>query len=1048
MKRIRFALIVLMLSVALFALGACGVDRISVSGTDAPRTTYVRGQELDRSIGKLIVTSGKKTEEIPLSDEGVEITGYDKDKTGEQELTVTYEEQTATYTVTVVERMVGEGIETEYLVGESLNRARGQVRITKDDGTSFTVPFSDPSLAVTFDSSAAGTPVSVPVSYSGANGTFSGSVAVNVYAPEQANFTRPSKTSYRSHEELNLAGGYFTFTANGGKLTRYIQLTPDMVEGFDLSQATIANRTQPLEQSVTVRYLDQVGKFTIRITFSDVSLIRQRAGECANIDWQGSPSVSETQGENAVEAMGLYFALPGEEKSLIAEEDLMRVMRTAAYYGRRVWQQEADSYKNTFTVQDGMVIFTEGHYTDAKRDATRLKDETQPLYTVGDVLVKIRSAFGSETMLGEELVSAYLANVLAPAELPDVVGRLDFMLSLYETLKDVPANWQEDHSRLTAHTAELDSALDCITACKYDESADRDLFGVVASWRETGDFFEMLYWFNLDRYLSDDRTESNLGATALNTLMQHYFPGPLEELYETCILAYTFMQGMASQQVVDSTYFMICYDRIEELREEVYGSEEVLYAVIYELAGLDSVVTTVRAGEYGYFYQCDALLGDEAFDAIWEEYIALANKLLANADYAESAAFGRELEALFASYLALTPAEQFGFLSSVNVFYREGLPAYAWDTAEGAYTEFVGLIVSYYSEQLSEAGADLFRELLLVLENYALTGVEDEAMDAFLAGMRAAQTSYQSLSAADKRDFDRLAGGLYTECKDYYDYAMSSLRPDLGTWEEKFEELAVTLDEIYFSYMLMQSGTSMYTPFFAACEKAELLRSEILASGNDDVLDAYLHVPFQFSYLGSYTFDFAVYLCRSLCNSLLTGITVDDYPLYDFYTEYDMTAFLAAAEPVYWAAVNGETEEDGYKADASLIKAVTAAFRELSPEAQNLFYLLDYFAADEESGGYWYYESLMAILETVLTEQGMNIASELFTLEQAYSMYRSDPEGVLQDGTTYAEYVKALADQLKEDYEDVSTFPPLERVNFNTYLSDTYQYYIKACSEL
>ena len=93
---------------ALFGLAACGtsVTAVSVGRNDMPRLTYVEGQELDLSTGALTVEYSNGTvETIPFGSEGVSVSGYDKNSTGEQTVTITYAQQTTTISVTVIPRI-------------------------------------------------------------------------------------------------------------------------------------------------------------------------------------------------------------------------------------------------------------------------------------------------------------------------------------------------------------------------------------------------------------------------------------------------------------------------------------------------------------------------------------------------------------------------------------------------------------------------------------------------------------------------------------------------------------------------------------------------------------------------------------------------------------------------------------------------------------------------------------------------------------------------------------------------------------------------------
>ena len=95
-KRLLAILTCMFISVCSLALfGACKkVEGIDIAKKNMPQTTYVLGNDLNLADGKLTVVIKGEKSEISLTDPDVSVTGYDKDKLGEQVLTVTYEEQT------------------------------------------------------------------------------------------------------------------------------------------------------------------------------------------------------------------------------------------------------------------------------------------------------------------------------------------------------------------------------------------------------------------------------------------------------------------------------------------------------------------------------------------------------------------------------------------------------------------------------------------------------------------------------------------------------------------------------------------------------------------------------------------------------------------------------------------------------------------------------------------------------------------------------------------------------------------------------------------
>ena len=118
-------------------------------------TTYVKGTELDKTGGKLEVKyNNNKTEEIDMTAEGVEVTGYNANELGEQIITVKYREKETTFEVTVkndiVTIEVKEGsMETTYVIGTELDKTGGKLEITYENGETEEIDMTAEGVEVT-----------------------------------------------------------------------------------------------------------------------------------------------------------------------------------------------------------------------------------------------------------------------------------------------------------------------------------------------------------------------------------------------------------------------------------------------------------------------------------------------------------------------------------------------------------------------------------------------------------------------------------------------------------------------------------------------------------------------------------------------------------------------------------------------------------------------------------------------------------------------------------------------------------------------------------
>ena len=79
------------------------VERIEIKNNPT-KVTYVKGEELNLSGGSInVIYNDDKIEELPMTDRSVTVSGYKKNNVGNQELTVTYNNKTAKFNVTVKE---------------------------------------------------------------------------------------------------------------------------------------------------------------------------------------------------------------------------------------------------------------------------------------------------------------------------------------------------------------------------------------------------------------------------------------------------------------------------------------------------------------------------------------------------------------------------------------------------------------------------------------------------------------------------------------------------------------------------------------------------------------------------------------------------------------------------------------------------------------------------------------------------------------------------------------------------------------------------------
>ena len=245
------------------------------------KTKYNKGEDLDLEGGIIEITySDGTTEEVPMTDSNVIITGYDKTRTGVQTITVNYSNKLTTYVVQVVDesgteddktvssiRIKSRPTKTEYIVGEDLDLEGGVIEVSYLDGTKEEIPMTDSSVTITgYDKQRTGTQT-LTVNYKNKLATFS--VTVKEETDDDGNDevtitkisvkTRPTKTSYKVGEELNLEGGILEVTYSDGSVEE-VPLTDSKVKisGYDNNKIGM--------QLVTVSYENKLATFSVQVS--------------------------------------------------------------------------------------------------------------------------------------------------------------------------------------------------------------------------------------------------------------------------------------------------------------------------------------------------------------------------------------------------------------------------------------------------------------------------------------------------------------------------------------------------------------------------------------------------------------------------------------------------------------------------------------------------------------------------------------------------------------------------------------------------------------
>ena len=1043
MKHIgKFLLLTLLLALTALTVVSCGDEiEISLKEDAMPQLQYVLGEELDLSGGMLVVKEGDETTELPLNSEGITVTGFNKDQLGEQTITIEYEEKTVELKVTVVSRMVVLEHTTDYLVGDTFNTSKGRLRITRNDGTTYTVPLSNASVSIEgFSSASAATNLPLTVRYTAGSDTYTADFTVNVYDIESVDLHEPNKIAYNSHEGgLDVSGGYLTLKGNGGKLTKDITLTADMVSGFDLSAVNKTNT--PLTQTLTVTHDGKTYKnYNVKLVYTDISLFNETAKSYAELVWTGAelPAINAAQGATALEMMELYLDMSKAEKNYISTADALSVARAAMAYGYVTWTNEMEKYPDVFGINDiGSFELYCKSYSAVKDAIDEISASTSPFYTVAPTVIKLSEEFAKESLI-KDLTFAD-CKVIEPSVIRNRVAEFNYMLTLHDKFAEIPANWAEQS--INTYEAKILDIYSFITTGLYNDSSASQLYMFVSSWREADDAFDILYSY----YFAKDDMDS---ITRLASLR---LPAELQELFNVCATAFNQISQISALNAFDTSAFFYSYHKALELSAEIKQSDNAIIKELYDtlpLNGLlgmtgtqteyhfDTLVEYFRTANGGsYQYYSASLLGNEAYKELLDAYIDTLIKLLDDPDYADTAEYGTAIKGLFSMYATLSPTEQLNFLATLNAYYNYGYPPLAFDS-DGDYAYltclFTQLLNQYFSEELlviSEAASVAYDNLVLAMEIYAQRASYEGWLKEFKTRMDSVISTYNGLSDANKAVFNgylETAFAKYKSIRARYD---SSAPTDLGEWADTFSALEEAIINIDNAYYLLEEGYPVYNLLFSAFERANAIVQNIMTAP-EAIRNAYLYeelytIPSDVT--GGedlhYSYEYMFNLYRGTYIDCLCGYFGGSANYYDAYNELNLGEFLNLAYELTWtfaweyAFATKVTEPPVFDRANSL--ALMNAFRALDRDAQVLFWMLE--------GDYGlYYSAVVQFISEAFSENAAAVGYKMVELEQL--LLTTDP----QDTTAAAAIESALAaledmhDALEG--EDATSFGDLETV--------------------
>lgn len=1102
-------LLITLASVLLFAfvfVGCKKVDKIDVLKKDMPQVIYVQGSDLNLSSGKVTAVIGDEKVEISLDDPDVSVSGYDKNKLGEQVLTVTYEKKTTTIKVTVVPRVVVEKVKTSYFVGEEFDETLGNLVITNDDGTQFNVNVKDESVTLSgFTTESANPSVEVTATYQGEGVTYSGSFNVSVHDIDKAEFKAPNKKQYDNHEtDLDVTGGYITFKNADETLIRHVLLTEDMVSGFDLSAATLAHRESPLVQKLTVECLGIQKYYDIQISFSDLSLIRLRASECKDFTWTEAvtPSGCTAElGDNVLEAMSVYFAMSDAEKTDVEPEELEVLVKTAATYGLEKWSNAFKSYEDAFYLSNGSLYWDCSDYTKTKAVYTSLKEKNPVIYEDSLILKQMETTFANMVIVpaeeedGEDVtVGSILASVYDTTMMDNFAGQLELMTSLHESLMNVPKEWTLDDLK-TTYKNDVEATWVLLRESEYTHIQFRSLYSLATKWRENKDLFEILYAYYYDTTNLDEN--GNVDLEKINAFKDFHLTGDLETLYVYLYNAKTQAEYIRSGYA-KSEDFMFYYEQALKLRDKILANgsemEKDLYnrlkfdylisdGTSYVQYGFESLFFLFKTTTMGYLYHFNGYLGNEEFEGLWAQNLAILEEANnGGEEYFNSPEFAAAVETMFKDYMSLSPMQKVVFTNMLNPYYipvsAAGFPSMVWDDSETSYNSFVYFVYKHYRNVLPESTHDAFYQLMLSVENYSRIGMYSTNgywvvfVEEFKQGMSMVADYLDAAGATDKAVFENELSWFYAE---YCDYAkvkfQSTEQPkaeELGEWQDDFEELFDALADAYLvaeiHKLYQQNGESVGISLVAAFERVEEISDRILASNNETVLKAYYYdvktknmvMPGGAPATLGGTADFLVYYVREMYVAYLRGsLFSQNYLLYDYYNDInesanglDLDEFLAKASYLYynyWRMhyVGSQESDPKFFTDVDLVMEIMSDYRNLTKEQKH------FVTALSNNFGMYVGSIMQFAYEQKLGTDANAVVESLLEVEFYYAFYAMYPAGDSEEEEApYQALLNTSLENLLKDYAVLCEEENKEaKAKFDIYFGSMYEYYIARCEE-
>ena len=257
------------------------VESISIKA-NPDKTEYNYGEDLDLTGATISVVKGSGTIEIPVTEDMV--SGYDKEKLGEQTIKVTYGGEEATFKVTVKDYVkdiiLVNPDKTEYQYGESLDLTGGSVQKVMASGAAVAaVPLTDDSVTLsTFNPNQSGIQT-IKVTYEGKTKTFDVNVKDTITGIELQGIP---ETKYKYGEDFKISNLKLNIHKLSGDVT--IPVTQDMIKGYEKNK--LGSQVVKIEyegQTITTINVEVID-YEQSVIITPPSKVEYNYGESLNLD--------------------------------------------------------------------------------------------------------------------------------------------------------------------------------------------------------------------------------------------------------------------------------------------------------------------------------------------------------------------------------------------------------------------------------------------------------------------------------------------------------------------------------------------------------------------------------------------------------------------------------------------------------------------------------------------------------------------------------------------------------------------------------------------